>query len=428
MNWNFGCFVYSMKDLEEAVRLKRNNRVQMARLVVGFLLVGFTVMILLVGKNGHSASLSGTPLKPDPPPTPPLVSTHSIPAVTAHPSSVSPEPTAAEQTSQPQEVTPPAVAYQGSVEHIFFHPLIAYPELAFDGDAMAKGYNDWFVTVKEFNKILESLYANQYILIDIHDLYEEKEVDNKMTVISKVLSLPPGKKPLILSIDDLNYYTYMRENGNVFRLVLDSQGEVATYSVTPKGEERISRDNEIVPLLDDFVKLHPDFSWQGAKGVIALTGYQGILGYRTDQIDSPDYAKVKESALSVIKRLKESGWSFASHGYGHLDAAKVTYERFSQDTLRWKKEVEPLTGPTSVYIYPYGSKVLPGNPKYSFLLESGFRMICSVGPAPYLKARTDSIMMDRRHIDGIALEEQRTKLLPLFDSRDVLDDSRFSRK
>ena len=38
----------------------------------------------------------------------------------------------------------------------------------------------------------------------------------------------------------------------------------------------------MVPLIDSFVKEHPDFSYKGAKGIIALTGYNGILGYRTD--------------------------------------------------------------------------------------------------------------------------------------------------
>ena len=28
-------------------------------------------------------------------------------------------------------------AYDGIVEHPFFHPVVAYPELAFDGDAQA---------------------------------------------------------------------------------------------------------------------------------------------------------------------------------------------------------------------------------------------------------------------------------------------------
>ena len=34
---------------------------------------------------------------------------------------------------------------------------------------------------------------------------------------------------------------------------------------------------DLVPLLDDFIKEHPDFSYRGAKACIAFTGYNGIL-------------------------------------------------------------------------------------------------------------------------------------------------------
>ena len=64
-------------------------------------------------------------------------------------------------------------AYDGLVEHLFFHPIIAYPELAFDGDAQEKGLDDYMVTVDEFNKILESCYANGYVLVDICDVWSE---------------------------------------------------------------------------------------------------------------------------------------------------------------------------------------------------------------------------------------------------------------
>ena len=52
------------------------------------------------------------------------------------------------------------VEYNGVVEHLFFHPVIAYPELAFDGDRQEKGLDDWMVTVGEFNKILNRSDAN----------------------------------------------------------------------------------------------------------------------------------------------------------------------------------------------------------------------------------------------------------------------------
>ena len=33
-------------------------------------------------------------------------------------------------------------AWDGIVEHLFFHPVVAYPELAFDGDAQANGIDE----------------------------------------------------------------------------------------------------------------------------------------------------------------------------------------------------------------------------------------------------------------------------------------------
>ncbi|MCL5677303.1 MAG: hypothetical protein M1602_05490, partial [Firmicutes bacterium] len=59
-------------------------------------------------------------------------------------------PLATAPTSQPPAEPRPVeerlVAYSGPIEHIFFHPLIAYPELAFDNDSLARGYDDWFIT------------------------------------------------------------------------------------------------------------------------------------------------------------------------------------------------------------------------------------------------------------------------------------------
>lgn len=34
--------------------------------------------------------------------------------------------------------------------------------------------------------------------------------------------------------------------------------------------------------VEAFIQEHPDFSNNGARGILGLTGYNGILGYRTD--------------------------------------------------------------------------------------------------------------------------------------------------
>lgn len=314
--------------------------------------------------------------------------------------------------------------YYGPVQHIFFHPLIAFPELTFDGDLQARGFNEWFVTVSEFQKIIESLYARGFILIDLADLYEIKVNNGQETILPKPLLLPKGKRPLVISIDDLNYYRYMIQNGTVHKLILDQEGKVATYTKTSAGEELIAYDNEIVPLLDSFVDAHPDFSFRGAKGVIALTGYEGILGYRTDELESPAFAKEREEALQVVQALKDNGWSFASHGYGHLNTREDTFERIVRDTERWQKEVESLIGHTDIYIYPFGASVKAEDPKFKALQQAGFKFFCSVGPNPYLKYSDQFILMDRRHIDGIALYLQADSMRDLFESEQIIDPVR----
>lgn len=40
-------------------------------------------------------------------------------------------------------------------------------------------------------------------------------------------------------------------------------------------------DYDLVPILEKFCEQHPDFSYKGARAVLAFTGYEGILGYRT---------------------------------------------------------------------------------------------------------------------------------------------------
>jgi len=334
-----------------------------------------------------------------------------------------PQKISAMQTAR-QEEEKNLVPYHGPVQHIFFHPLIAFPELTFDGDLQARGFNEWFVTVPEFKKIIESLYAKGFILIDLADLYEIKVSNGQETILPKPLLLPKGKRPLVMSIDDLNYYRYMIQNGTVHKLILDQEGKIATYSKTSEGEELVAYDNEIVPLLDSFVDAHPDFSFRGAKGVIALTGYEGILGYRTDELESPAFAKEKEEALKVVQALKDNGWSFASHGYGHLNTRDDTLARIVRDTERWQKEVESLIGHTDIYIYPFGASVKPEDPKFKALQQAGFKVFCSVGPNPYLKYFDQYILMDRRHIDGIALYLQADSMRDLFESEQIIDPLR----
>ncbi len=219
------------------------------------------------------------------------------------------------------------VPYDGIVEHLFFHPVVAYPELAFDGDAEANGIDDYMVTADEYKKILQSVYDRGYILVDIADVWSETTDENgNAKMVRNTLYLPEGKKPLILSFDDTNYYEYMLSNGFAWKLIIGDDGKIASCGKDPQGNDVVSRDLDAIPILDKFVEEHPDFSPFGAKGCLSLTGYEGILGYRTqtdtkswtDEAQEANRQKEREAVKPIIAELKRTGWTFGSHTWGHI--------------------------------------------------------------------------------------------------------------
>jgi hypothetical protein len=167
-------------------------------------------------------------------------------------------------------------------------------------------------------------------------------------------------------------FFYFIHQQNAYKLIIDNEGEIATYSKDLKGVESISREHEIVPILESFIKKHLDFSFHGARGILALTGYEGILGYQTHEFTKSSYPQEKDAALKVVNKLKQEGWEFALHGYGHLNTRTISLELLRYDTASWKREVEPLIGKTSIFIYPYGSSVLPEDNKFKALQDEGF--------------------------------------------------------
>ncbi|QGS69438.1 hypothetical protein CV093_17585 [Oceanobacillus sp. 143] len=48
-----------------------------------------------------------------------------------------------------------------------------------------------------------------------------------------------------------------------------------------------------------------------------------------------------------------------------------------------EKEVEIITGPTPLYIYPFGSRVKHGGEQFQYLAEQGYEVIAAVGPTSY---------------------------------------------
>lgn len=339
-----------------------------------------------------------------------------------------------EPTPVPEPTTPPVplVAWGPDqvVEHLFFHPVIAYPQWAFhdcpSSKSQKEGLDDWMVTVEEFNKILQSVYEKGYILVSMNDVWSEVQDENGQWRMQRnTLMIPEGKKPLIMSYDDTNYYEYMLEEGFTSKLVIGEDGNVWAECTDPyTGETFLTQDLDAITILDKFVAEHPDFSLNGVKACLSLTGYQGILGYRTqndidiaaDDPARPAFDANRESerraVKPIIQRLKETGWYFGSHTWGHINLGneRVDLDWVKRDTVRWEQEVGSLVGPTTILFYPHGARPDGDDwhktgPKFQYLQSQGFRIFASVGinSFSYVKQDISAVICDRLHPDGTTL-------------------------
>lgn len=331
------------------------------------------------------------------------------------------------------------------ITHVFFHSLIVDNSKAFDGDPDEAGYNQVMTTTKEFEKILRTMYNKGYVLVRLHDMAYETTDENGKTVMKPgSIMLPEGKIPFVMSQDDLCYYPYMDGDGFANRMIIGKDGKPTCEMKMEDGSVSVG-SYDLVPILEDFITAHPDFSYKGARAVLAFTGYEGILGYRTaaSYADSATYEQDRRQAAAVATCLREHGWELASHSWGHLNMSSperggVSTERFHLDVDKWEEQVEALIGPTDIILFPFGSDVNDwhaynsDNDRYMYLKAAGFRYYCNVDSSKYwVQLGEDYLRQGRRNLDGYRMwkditaeDSSKRKLDDLFRAEDIFDSDR----
>lgn len=318
------------------------------------------------------------------------------------------------------------VKYSGPIYHIFFHSLIIYPELAFDNKGHpAQGYNMWMTTQSEFQKMLPLLYNNGFLLYDLESLITR---NGDGTISQSEIYLPEGKKPLIISVDDVCYYDYMKTDGFANRLVINENNEVVTEVISPDGTVSLTKDGDVMPILDEFVENHPDFSYRGAKGVIAVTGYQGALGYRITDLEGDELKEAQQTVSDIAANLRSNGWKFACHSYthnGYFRDGSITMDELISDTTRWKKLIEPYVGETKIYISPFGVHFAEKDERYQYILSNGFDIYCGVSNTLKTTFYNTSMMQERFDMDGYMMFKKPEYIAKYyFNVEDVIDQAR----
>lgn len=332
------------------------------------------------------------------------------------------------------------------IPNLSFHMLIAEPYRTFSHSGYGKSWKWNFITTTEFSKILQQLYDNGYVLVDMDDVITATTTSDDITYEVNTLYLPEGKKPIMFTQTQVNYYTYMvdgdgdgladkKGGGFASKLILDENGKLTNEMVTKEGTT-LRGDYDFVPILEAFIEMHPDFSYRGARAVLAVSGYDGLFGYRTDpetarKISEEYYQKELAALPAVLDALRAKGYKFGCYTYGNVAYGEIKADEIKEDLESWKEEVTPLLGEVDYLVYAKNSDISTGTglysgEKYEVIKSAGFQYYLGFceSNSPWFVRTNEYIRQGRIVVTGNSLEKYPKMFEGLFETISVLDPNR----
>ncbi|MCR4671412.1 MAG: hypothetical protein K5643_09510 [Saccharofermentans sp.] len=339
-----------------------------------------------------------------------------------------------EATSNTVETT----EYKGKIPVLCVRNLICDTDTAFKRPQSGSD-NDYYITVNEFSAILEELYANDYILVDP---LTYAGMENETYMVERPLTIPVGKKPVIIMIDNLTYGLATVGDGVCNKLTLNDKGEILSEYTTADGEVRSGREYEAIGILDAFVSRHPDFSFDGVKGTIAVSGFESVFGYVVSRNQADYRQKASESmgldpvsytddeissncktVSNIAAALKDNGWQFASNTYAFFNSAKnEKIDSIKKDTKLWLDEIGVLLGEVHMISYPNGNYIPGSDERAEYLKSKGFRVYFGTGTEPYTTYGYNYLYYDRIMVSSWTLSKYNFKAF--FDKSKIMDPAR----
>lgn len=320
-----------------------------------------------------------------------------------------------------------------NVPHVFFHSVMNDTrglKAEVVGESKAKGNACWMITADELRTVLQQMYDYGCVLIRLSDIAVATENEDGTVTYSanNNLLLPQGKTAVIMSEDDLSYYHSYDGQGYATKMVLDENGVVKCEYTDENGNTSVG-DYDVAPILASFIDEHPDFSYKNAHLTIAMTGYDGCFGYRTDAAYKtgenltedqsqwlaahPDFNWDEEvaEATKIADALKKEGFDFASHTWGHLRAGSSSLDTLKADQERFKNTVVNIIGQTDKIIFAHGEDIgdwhdySADNEKFAYYKSEGYNFYCNVdGSTPsWIQIRSNYVRTGRVDIDGYRL-------------------------
>lgn len=325
------------------------------------------------------------------------------------------------------------------VLNLSFQLLIADPSRAFANATYGASFNKNFITTDEFSKIIQQLYDNNYILVSLDDITDG--------VNTFSLKLPKDKKPLILTQTQVNYYTYMIDSDNDFlpdaggsgfasKMVLDANGNLACEMVDASGQV-VTGAYDMVPILEAFIETHPDFSYKGARAILAVTGYDGLFGYRTSnkamkRLSDEEYTNEVNGATAITEALRNAGYEIACYTYENIPYGGCEIDKLKYDLEQWRMEVSPILGVVDTLVFAQNSDIAPSSSVYSgekfdAISQQGFtRYLGFANGAPWYDIQANYFRMGRTLVTGSNLINHADWFEGILDAVAILDANRGS--
>ena len=318
-----------------------------------------------------------------------------------------------------------------------FHVLIENTDLAYKDSQYGSSYKKNFITTAQFRSILEQLYDNGCVLVDMQDVYEDvyDESTGKFGYQPKALALPAGKTPIMLVQTQVNYYQYMTDgrkdglpDGFASKLCVDENGKF--YNEMPLSDGAIANgDYDMVPILEEFIAKHKDFSYHGARAILGITAYDGIFGYRVNStsLSSEELAQEQAEAARLVEALQKAGYRIACYSYNNTNYANQAASEIQADLRSWELVVKPLLGGMETDILIYAKEgdiasmeeVYTGS-KYNVLYNAGYRFFMSVSSQGYSQIGEQYVRHNRLQITGSYLKDHADWYEGLFDATSLL--------
>lgn len=329
-----------------------------------------------------------------------------------------------------------------TIPNLSFHVLMADPSRACNKDVSGAdlygSYNKNFVSVEEFSRILNQLYANNYVLVDFDSFISNVPgVDGNNSFFAQSIYLPQGKKPIMITETMVNYFEYMVDpdkdgvldgsgHGFANKLVLDDNGEIKASYVDASGQTLIG-NYDLVPVLEAFIQEHPDFCYQGARAILAVSGTEGVFGYRTNtsyvsRFGQDFYDKEVEGAKQIVAALREKGYTIASYTYSNLAYRSMTTLQIQSELQNWTNQITPVIGEVDTIVFARASDIESySGTTFNALYNSGLRFFLNSGSSPRVDVNTTFVRQTRLMVTGETMAWYSSQFSNYFDCNVVLD-------